>query len=168
MKIVFCGSNFIRISSQVANEHWYASIGSATDMEAYIYWRYEFFMGSRNTVISWNASNTRIIKYYLANSCFQLITCYNYHRCISLTVRHSSATLIIKCSGICEVGFGFLILLTVNYYPWWWLCGMLTSSNGNIFRVTGPLCGEFTGHWWIPLTKANDAELWCFLWSASE
>ena len=24
----------------------------------------------------------------------------------------------------------------------WWL---MTSSNGNIFRVTGPLCGEFTG-----------------------
>ena len=22
---------------------------------------------------------------------------------------------------------------------------MITSSNGNIFRVTGPLCGEFTG-----------------------
>ena len=22
---------------------------------------------------------------------------------------------------------------------------MMTSSNGNIFRVTGPLCGEFTG-----------------------
>ena len=22
---------------------------------------------------------------------------------------------------------------------------MVTSSNGNIFRVTGPLCGEFTG-----------------------
>ena len=22
----------------------------------------------------------------------------------------------------------------------------MTSSNGNIFRVTGPLCGEFTGH----------------------
>ena len=21
------------------------------------------------------------------------------------------------------------------------------------------------GHRWIPLTKANDAELWCFLWS---
>ena len=37
-----------------------------------------------------------------------------------------------------------------------WLCSslvwlrdaettMMTSSNGNIFRVTGPLCGEFTG-----------------------
>ena len=45
---------------------------------------------------------------------------------------------------------------------------MMTSSNGNIFRVTGPLCGEFTCHRWIPLTKANDMELWCFLWSATE
>ena len=43
---------------------------------------------------------------------------------------------------------------------------MMTSSNGNMFRVTGPLWGEFTGHQWIPLTKASDAELWCFLWSA--
>ena len=25
-------------------------------------------------------------------------------------------------------------------------CNMMTSPNGNIFRVTGPLCGEFTGH----------------------
>ena len=45
---------------------------------------------------------------------------------------------------------------------------MMTSSNGNIFRVTGHLCGEFTGSRWIPRTKACDAELWCFLWSASE
>ena len=45
---------------------------------------------------------------------------------------------------------------------------MMTSSNGNIFRVTCHLCGEFTGHRWIPRTKASDAELWCFLWSASE
>ena len=45
---------------------------------------------------------------------------------------------------------------------------MMTSSNWNIFRVTGPLCGEFTGHRWIPRTKASDAELWCFLWSAPE
>ena len=40
---------------------------------------------------------------------------------------------------------------------------MMTSSNGNIFRVTGHLCGEFTGPPWIPRTKARDAELWCFL-----
>ena len=25
-----------------------------------------------------------------------------------------------------------------------------------------PLCGELTGHRWIPLTKASDAELWVF------
>ena len=29
---------------------------------------------------------------------------------------------------------------------------MMTSSNGNIFRVTGPWCGEFTGDRWIPRT----------------
>ena len=40
----------------------------------------------------------------------------------------------------------------------------MTSSNGNILRVTGPLCGEFTGLRWIPRTKASDAELWYFLW----
>ena len=31
---------------------------------------------------------------------------------------------------------------------------MMTSSNGKIFHVTGP----FTGHRWIPLTKASDPE----------
>ena len=41
---------------------------------------------------------------------------------------------------------------------------MMTSSNGSVFRVTGLLWGESTGQQWIPLTKASDAELWCFLW----
>ena len=36
---------------------------------------------------------------------------------------------------------------------------MMTSSNGNIFRVTGRLCGEFNGDRWISRTKASDAEL---------
>ena len=40
---------------------------------------------------------------------------------------------------------------------------MMTSSNGDIFRVSGLLCGEFTG-----LTKASDADLWWFLWSPPE
>ena len=45
------------------------------------------------------------------------------------------------------------------------LCAdMMTSSNGNNFRVTRPLREWFTVHWWIPLTKACDAELWCFRW----
>ena len=34
------------------------------------------------------------------------------------------------CQGIIRTNAGF---------------SMMTSSNGNIFRETGPLCGEFTG-----------------------
>ena len=30
---------------------------------------------------------------------------------------------------------------------------MMSSSNGSIFRFTGHLCGEFTGHRWIPHIK---------------
>ena len=47
-------------------------------------------------------------------------------------------------------------------------CPWLRHQMETIFRVTGPLCGEFTGHRWIPLTKASDAKLWCFLWSSPE
>ena len=73
-----------------------------------------------------------------------------------------------------------VILLTAKQHQWWrgtWISRlgeawcqlvMMTSSNGNIFHVTDPLWGEFTVHEWIPLTKASDAELWCFLWSAPE
>ena len=49
----------------------------------------------------------------------------------------------------------FLPLCLNNLY-------IMSSSNGNIFRVTGPLCGEFTGPRWIPRTKVSDAELWFF------
>ena len=45
---------------------------------------------------------------------------------------------------------------------------MMTSSNGNIFRVTCLLWGEFTGDRWIPLTKARDAGVRWFLRSVSE
>ena len=34
---------------------------------------------------------------------------------------------------------------------------MMTSSNGDTFRVTGHSCG----HRWIPLTKTSDAEFCC-------
>ena len=46
--------------------------------------------------------------------------------------------------------------------------GMVTLSNVNIFRITGALWGESTGHRWIPLTKACDVDLWCVYWSAPE
>ena len=69
-------------------------------------------------------------------------------------------------------------MFAVGGWPWpyriesyvylWFKYGMMTSSNGNIFRVTGHLCGKFTGPRWISRTKASDAELWCFLWFTSE
>ena len=46
----------------------------------------------------------------------------------------------------------------------YWL--LLTSQNHDDvikwkhFPVTGRLCGEFTGHRWIPRTKASDVEIW--------
>ena len=36
---------------------------------------------------------------------------------------------------------------------------MMTSSNRNIFCVTGLLCGKFTSRRWIPRAKAGDVEL---------
>ena len=41
---------------------------------------------------------------------------------------------------------------------------MMTSSNGSIFRVTGPLGGDR----WISLRNASDAVLWRLIWSAPE
>ena len=39
---------------------------------------------------------------------------------------------------------------------YWYLAHiMMTSSNGNIFSVTGPLCGKFTGHRWISPHKGQ-------------
>ena len=40
----------------------------------------------------------------------------------------------------------------------------MTSLNGNIFRVTGLLYGEFTGHRWIPRTKASGAGFGVFFY----
>ena len=57
---------------------------------------------------------------------------------------------------------------SVSIYCQWLHPSMMKSSTGNIFRVSGPLCGEFTGHRWIPLTKARDVELWCVFCSAPE
>ena len=38
-------------------------------------------------------------------------------------------------------------MLSTDFYT------MMTSSNGNIFRVTGPLCGEFTGSGEFPAQR---------------
>ena len=39
---------------------------------------------------------------------------------------------------------------------------MMTSSNGNIFRVTGPLCGEFTGPGDFPTQRPVTGSFYVF------
>ena len=60
------------------------------------------------------------------------------------------------CDTYIQDLYGFLGSVGMFYH-------MMTSSDGNIFRVTDRLWGETTGHWWITPTKASNAELWCVL-----
>ena len=87
-----------------------------------------------------------------------LALCGGGHRWIPLTQGASDAeNLFMSYYYLHRVRVFTTIRLDANSF-------MMTSSNGHIFRVSGPLWGEFAGHRWIPLTKASDAELWCFLW----
>ena len=49
-------------------------------------------------------------------------------------------------------------------------CGLLYMMHQmETFSALLAICaGKFTDHRWIPRTKASDAKLWCFLWSAPE
>ena len=47
---------------------------------------------------------------------------------------------------------GYPTDIVYNVMSWW-------RHQMKTFRVTGPLCEEFTGHRWIPRTKTSDAEL---------
>ena len=77
----------------------------------------------------------------------------------------------LRCSSL---GVSFVRVLFTVSYPFYSNSTeyktqiMMTSSNGNTFRVTGPLWWEFTGDRWIPLTKASNAELWWFIGSEPE
>ena len=48
----------------------------------------------------------------------------------------------IKMSHVAQTNLEIMYRIIKRYDMHW---DMMTSSNGNIFRVTGPLCGEFTG-----------------------
>ena len=93
----------------------------------------------------------------------------NTHWMIHLESRKASCIIMALNYLSINIGWWKGIVLSNNYHHVAWelwfrksTCYMMTSSNGNILRVTGPLCGEITGDRWIPLTKASDAELWCF------
>ena len=66
-------------------------------------------------------------------------------------------------SGRCSAVFFSTNKLPLLIFFWIgsvYFSNMMTSSSGNIFRVSGHLSREFTGHRWIHRTKASDAGLW--------
>ena len=76
---------------------------------------------------------------------------------IAHLLRPSTATVMFP-----SVLFSLLIFFSHQSIRFCWLDGisqkgglylMMTSSNGNIFRVTSHLCGEFTVHRWIPAQR---------------
>ena len=78
----------------------------------------------------------------------------NYVECVYMPWRLQDSASNQRCVHFS--GQTYYLALTC---PWQWTFAMITSSNGNILGVTRPLCGEFTGHRWIPLTKASNTEL---------
>ena len=86
----------------------------------------------------------------------------NSSRWIWLAVEVSDPTLTCHSDPIYVWNIESIAYHKVEYHPSRWRHQMETFS----VRVTDPLCEQFTGYRWIHLTKASDAELWCFLWSA--
>ena len=82
-------------------------------------------------------------------------SCMNINRCSTLRL--------MRCCGLLWFGTGRFVHILLNYFgeirrsP-----DMMTSSNGNIFRVTGHLCGEFVGPMWIPPHKGQWRGAWMF------
>ena len=68
-----------------------------------------------------------------------------------------------KTQRIMNEANNFQVMGLSNLYGTWWRHQMETFSGLPAFCA-----GEFTGHRWIPRTKASDTELWYFLWSAPE
>ena len=62
-----------------------------------------------------------------------------------LLIKNTEVTIKIYITGLVW-GYRPLVALIKG------LC-IMTSSNGNIFRVTGHLCGKFTGSRWIPTQR---------------
>ena len=91
--------------------------------------------------------------------------CWNQVRPWCLTASHR---------GVYHINCGVGILyMVIRHWPnsdwhmaliWIWYDMLSYSSNGNILRVTGHLCGDSPAP---DESKASDAELWCFLWSDS-
>ena len=94
-----------------------------------------------------------------------LVRCGRDSSQIIFTTGREQKTVWYSVSCICEgesMKRGIIPKIWYFHASKWQDRNMMTSSNGNIFHANGPLWGEFTGHRWIHVTKASDAELWFF------
>ena len=145
--------------------------------------RYRYRYGHRCRYRYWS-----IIAYYLIWLVIQLIICVLYQACLALLTiwsLHSKCLFYIQRRLLIKAAtFVFMKIVHIylnksksdvlrvkpchNIYPLIHdrqsLKPTKLNSNENIFRVTGSLWGEFTGHRWIPFTKAGDVELWFFFY----
>ena len=98
-----------------------------------------------SVVCNWNYPDINYI--YIRQSTGCRLLCHNI-----MTTQPISCI----CSHTCVC---WLSSLTQHCDSWWLIIHlqthMMTSWNGNIFCVTGHLCGEFTGLRWIPRTTGQ-------------
>ena len=78
---------------------------------------------------------------FISLSVIPLISC---QICIAFLIHLIEWQLFIFISLTNEM-YAHSVVHVVSVYQTQHSVHMMTSSNGNIFRVTGPLCGEFTG-----------------------
>ena len=124
-------------------------------------------LSSLTLYMMWSLAHKVTLTWYLIS--FIKLSIFCLFRCIFYQLLNSYPgkagllfPLLLCCLAVCANNWVHNGLKVATKYS------MMTSSNGNIFRFTGPLWGEFTGHRWIPLTKASDVGLWGFLWPVPE
>ena len=113
----------------------------------------------RDFVIPWqsHSKNPTIKLFILTGLCIKIQT--------SLIISAKSAIALSVCviekasCMLCWYQTCRIMWYLVFRHSWW-------RHQIETFTRYWPFVREFTGHRWIPPTKASDTELWCFLWSA--
>ena len=89
----------------------------------------------------------------------------NVARCYKpLTTKAANGVLVIPTP--CPKAFNFIALLRLPQVISFSACSWWRHQLEIFFVLLTLFEREFTSHQWIHLTKARDAVLWCFLWSA--
>ena len=86
--------------------------------------------------------------------------------CVNITLKHNTCMMKLH-----KYHWRTFVNLWLFFYQIWNPCYsdnglcMMTSSNGTIFRVTGPLCGEFTGPGEFPHKgQLRGALMFSYIW----